>query len=140
MILLIHILFVGIWVGCVLTEALFERALLHKGRDKEKILADLHWKVDLFIEIPAFIIVAISGIFLIQSNFIQPIIIAKIIAGLIAILINIFCVKLVYDRKIAASHEDWQKFEKLDKIQHKAGALVLFFQLLAIGLGLSVFS
>lgn len=140
MILFIHILFVGIWVGCVLTEALFERALLHKGRDKELILANLHWKVDIFIEVPAFLIVALSGAMLLQSTNFAPLILAKISAGMVAILINIFCVKLVYDRKIAANKEDWQKFEALDKIQHKAGALVLLFQLIAISCGLMVFA
>ena len=34
----LHLALVGLWLGCVLTEALFERALLGKGRDKELIL------------------------------------------------------------------------------------------------------
>ena len=59
--LLIHLLFVGIWLGCVLTEALFERALLGKGREQELILTALHKKVDFLIEIPAFCIVFLTG-------------------------------------------------------------------------------
>jgi len=53
----LHLALVGLWLGCVLTEALFERALLGKGRDKELILSALHKSVDVFIEIPAFTLV-----------------------------------------------------------------------------------
>lgn len=60
-VLLVHILLVGIWLGCVLTEALFERALLGKGREQEWILTRLHKRVDVWIEIPAFVGVLVSG-------------------------------------------------------------------------------
>jgi hypothetical protein len=49
----LHLLFVGLWLGSVLTEALFERALLGQGRPAELILTRLHIRVDLAIEIPA---------------------------------------------------------------------------------------
>lgn len=52
MILAVHIVSVGTWLGCVLTEALFEHALLGTGRANELILAKLHKEVDLFVEIP----------------------------------------------------------------------------------------
>lgn len=57
----IHHCAVGVWLGCVITEALFERALLAKGREQELILVELHKRVDLIVEIPAFMIVLISG-------------------------------------------------------------------------------
>ena len=37
----LHLTFIGLWLGCVLTEALFERALVGQGRDKELLLASL---------------------------------------------------------------------------------------------------
>ena len=40
--LILHLALVGLWLGCVLTEALFERALLGKGRDNELILTALN--------------------------------------------------------------------------------------------------
>ena len=57
----LHLALVGLWLGCVLTEALFERALLGKGRDKKLILTALHKRVDMFIEIPAFTLVVVTG-------------------------------------------------------------------------------
>ncbi len=45
----LHISFAGIWLGCVLTETLFERALLGKGKEQDLILVELHKKVDLFV-------------------------------------------------------------------------------------------
>lgn len=39
-VLLIHVVFIGIWLGCVLTEALFER--LGQGPEQERILVGLH--------------------------------------------------------------------------------------------------
>ena len=44
-----HLLSVGLWLGCVLTEALFERALLGQGPQAELTLAKLHWRVDQWI-------------------------------------------------------------------------------------------
>lgn len=139
MIIFAHLIFVGVWLGCVLTEALFERALLHQGRDKEKILSKLHVKVDLFIEIPSFLIVGATGAYLaIETNF-DAFLIAKIIFGSLAILLNIYCVYLVFERDKAASSEDWSRFEKLDHIQHKVGAGVLALIILAIISGIAGF-
>ena len=67
MILAVHILAVGAWLGCVLTEALFERALLGTSRENELILANLHKRVDLIVEIPAFSIAVLTGFVLIQE-------------------------------------------------------------------------
>ncbi len=139
MVFIFHLIFIGIWVGCVLTEALFERALLGKGRDKEIILCALHKKVDIFIEVPAFIIVAITGAILSSSTNFTPLILTKITFGILAILVNIYCVFLVFKRADSAKAENWINFEKLDHLQHKAGALVLMFQVFAIICGAMVF-
>ena len=57
----LHILFVGAWIGTVLVEALFERALLGQGRAQELALARLHWQVDKLVELPLLIAVVASG-------------------------------------------------------------------------------
>lgn len=61
-ILIIHLLCAGLWLGCVLTEVLFERALLGQGRDAERTLAALRWRVDVWVEMPAFVAVALLGV------------------------------------------------------------------------------
>jgi hypothetical protein len=137
-VLLVHLVFVGVWLGCVLTEALFERALLGQGREQERILVGLHKRVDLWIEIPAFAGVLISGGLLLSQATWNATLQAKIVLGLVAIAANIYCVGLVFRRAKAADSGDWSRFEALDHLQHKWGAVVLVAILLALGLGASL--
>lgn len=133
--LVVHLLLVGIWLGCVLTEALFERALLGKGRAHELILVGLHKRVDLLVELPALLGVLATGIVLLFSAGASPILQTKIAFGLLAILANLYCVWLVFRRARAATRGDWSQFEVLDHLQHKWGAVVLVGILVALGLG-----
>lgn len=134
--LILHLSFVGIWLGCVLTEALFERAFLGSGRENEKILASLHKRVDLFVEIPAFIGVLVTGFMMFNSEALTTLLIVKIILGLIAIIANVYCVHLVFQRVTFAEKEMWQEFGEADHIQHKVGAIVLLGIIAALGVGL----
>jgi hypothetical protein len=52
----IRLFFSGICLGCVMTEALFEHALLGEGREKELILITPHKQVDLIVAIPSFVV------------------------------------------------------------------------------------
>jgi len=137
-VLLIHLVLVGVWLGCVLTEALFERALLGQGREQERILVGLHKRVDVWIEIPAFAGVLISGAVLLSNVTWTPTLQVKILCGLLAIAANIYCVGLVFRRAKAADLGDWARFEALDHLQHKWGAVVLVGILLALGLGVNL--
>ncbi|MBI1889461.1 MAG: hypothetical protein HYS18_02315 [Burkholderiales bacterium] len=136
----LHLVFAGLWLGCVLTEALFERALLGTGRDKELILAKLHKKVDIFIEIPAFLLVLITGGFMLHSAPHSMALLAKIGFGGLALVANVYCVCLVFKRVRYASDGHWKAFEIADHLQHKIGALVLIGILGAFGLGLYLYA
>jgi uncharacterized membrane protein len=131
----IHIAFVGIWLGCVLTEALFERALLGQGRAQELILVSLHKRVDLFVEIPAFLVVLVTGALMLVNAAPSALLHAKIAFGFIAIAANAYCVWLVFRRAKAAQSGQWQVFSHLDHLQHKIGAIVLLGILSALGIG-----
>jgi uncharacterized membrane protein len=136
----LHLTFVGLWLGCVLTEAIFERALLGRGRDKELILSALHKKVDIFIEIPAFVLVLITGAMLLAGAHKTPVLHAKLGFALLAVATNVYCVYLVFKRHRLAAEGDWPAFEAVDHRQHKMGAVVLVGILVALGLGLYAFS
>ncbi len=138
--LLIHLLFVGIWLGCVLTEALFERALLGKGREQELILTALHKKVDFIVEIPAFCIVFVTGVMLFGKSQPDTALYLKIGFALIALLANLYCVWLVLRRHAYAQAGNWDAFARCDHWQHKIGALVLLGILGALGVGLHRFA
>ncbi|MGE0486776.1 MAG: hypothetical protein AB7Q81_21665 [Gammaproteobacteria bacterium] len=131
-----HVAFVGIWLGCILTEAIFERALLGKGRDKETILAALHKKVDVVVEIPAFVVVLVTGALLLKDLPDSTTLNIKIGFGLIAILANAYCVYIVFRRAKCAEKEDWEGFGRLDHMQHKVGGVVLLGVLVALGMGI----
>lgn len=135
----IHISFVGIWLGCVLTEALFERALLGKGRDQELTLVALHKRVDLVVEIPAFTVVFLTGALMYPFASLSGLIHAKITLGLLAVAANAYCVWLVFRRASAAQVGNWEEFARLDHKQHKYGALVLLAIVAALGVGAYVY-
>lgn len=136
MLLLLHLLFIGLWLGCVLTEALFERALLGKGRPYEALLAQLHKQVDVWVEIPAFIAVVVTGSLLLLQAPPSQWLHLKVALGLLAVLANTVCVGLVFVRAKAANVDDWHLFARLDHLQHKLGAVVLLALLGALGIGL----
>ena len=138
MLLILHILFIGIWLGCVLTEALFERALLGQGRAQELLLADLHKRVDVWIEIPAFAAVVVTGGTLLTHAAPSAWLNLKVALGLLAVLTNGVCVGLVFSRAKAAHMGNWEHFDRLDHVQHKLGAVVLLALLGALGVGLTL--
>jgi hypothetical protein len=119
---------------------LFERALLGKGREQELILAALHKRVDVFVEIPAFLAVVITGGFMIPNAPQSPALIAKIGFGLLAVVANVYCVWLVFRRLSYALAGDWAGFGRIDNLQHKFGAIVLSGILASLGIGLSLLS
>lgn len=140
MLLPIHLACVGIWLGCVLTETLFERALLGKGREQELILVDLHKRVDLLVEIPAFTIVLLTGILLLPDAGKNGLLLLKIIFGIIAIVTNIYCVMLVFHRARAAHAGQWGAFTHLDHRQHIYGAIVLLAIIASLSTGSYTFA
>ncbi len=136
----IHIAFVGVWLGCVITEALFERALLGKGREQELSLVALHKRVDLVVEIPAFVVVLITGLMMYPVSSITGLIHAKIAFGLVAIAVNAYCVWLVFKRATAATTDNWDEFTRLDHKQHKYGAIVLIAIIVALCIGIYAYA
>ena len=107
LLLSLHLIFIGLWLGCVFTEALFERALLGQGRDKELLLTALHKRVDLFIEVPAFTLVLLTGGALLATAPQTALLHVKIAFASLAIIINIYCVYLVFKRDRLAQSNDW---------------------------------
>lgn len=134
--LIVHLLSAGLWLGCVLTEALFERALLGRGRPQELILAELHKRVDTVVEVPAFLLVLGTGAAMLVSDGGGVLLQAKIGLGLVAILANVYCVWLVFRRAAAAKRGEWEAFLRIDHKQHLYGTVVLAGILLTAATGI----
>ncbi|MDP3653203.1 MAG: hypothetical protein Q8R67_16120 [Rhodoferax sp.] len=137
-ILICHLLSVGLWLGCVLTEALFERALLGQGPQAELTLAALHWRVDRWVEIPAFTAVVGTGLALWPGSAASDLLVWKVAGAGVAVAANLWCVGLVVKRLAQARRGDWIAFAATDHLQHKVGAVVLLGILLAGGLGILI--
>ncbi len=134
---LLHVLFAGLWLGCVLTEALFERALFSKDREQALKLARLHVRVDQFVELPAMLGVLITGAVRIEAPALTPWLIAMIVCGVVALMANAFCIGIVFRRAAAADAGEMERFERLDHLQHKIGTVVLLGLLGALATGLA---
>ncbi|HMN82391.1 MAG TPA: hypothetical protein PKA20_21055 [Burkholderiaceae bacterium] len=137
--LVLHLCAAGAWIGCVLTEVAFERLLAADGAARRPLLANLHARVDVLVETPAMLIVAATGASLLARTSATPMLLAKIICGLLALAANVWCVAVVMARRRAAAASDGQRYEALDRLQHRLGALVVLglAGALAIGLGLA---
>lgn len=132
----LHIAAAGLWLGCVLTEALFERALLGEGPSHELTLARLHRRVDQVVEIPAFVAVLVTGGWMFAHAPASALLAVKVGLGLLAVAANVWCVGLVFRRATAAEQGDWEAFAWLDRRQHRYGAVVLLAVVGALVLGL----
>jgi hypothetical protein len=134
-----HLVFGAIWLGCILTEAVFERVLLAGDRSSQRALADLHVRVDLLVELPALLLVLGTGSMMAIESFPETTWFRTMLAcGAGAVGLNLFCIWLVIERRSAAAVQAWSRFARLDHLQHKAGAGVLLLVLaafLAGGLG-----
>jgi len=136
--LTLHLLFAGLWLGCVLTEALFERALLAGGERNMLMLAQLHKRVDLLVEVPAFLGVLVTGAVMAVGRELPGVLQTKIAIGLLAIVANLWCVVLVFRRLTAAGGGDAAEFSRIDRRQHQWGAVVLLALLVAAALGIAL--
>lgn len=131
---LTHLLALGIWLGCILTEAAFEHTL---PRDEmfERAVARLHVLVDVWIETPAFIVVLVSGVLMLADAPRDVAFGIKVALGLAAVAINVWCVWLVFRRRALFMRGERAAALAVDNLQHKAGGVLLavIFAALAIG-------
>ena len=122
-VLVLHILAVGLWLGCLATEIFFEK-LMERDESARVFVSQLHDRVDRFVEGPAFVVTGVTGFILAQDTVWTPALIAKVGFGIAAILLNVWCVKIVVDRAAAAQEGRWPDWARIDRLQHKVGGLV----------------
>jgi hypothetical protein len=127
-----HLLAVGLWLGCILVEVLFEKHLA--GVETSRLpLAELHRLVDLYIETPAFVVVLGTGVIMLLHGVVYTVPIGvMILSGMLAVAANTYCVLLVLARRRHAVNGDTVRYDLVDRRQHQWGALVL----LAVGVAL----
>ncbi len=93
-----HLMVLGIWLGIVTTEVLFE----FSGSDPDSLraAARFHYTVDMFGELPILAAVVVTGVMLaMRVEVMTPLLHAKIGMGLVAIASNLLCAFWVVQRR-----------------------------------------
>ena len=139
LLLFLHLLCAAAWLGCILVEVVYERSI-DTSLAMRRFVSQLHWRTDLSIEGPALLGVSITGGALLSMAPASPLLSVKIAFGGLAVLSNLICILLVKKRLDAACASEQQRYERLDHLQHKVGALVLIGVLVALVLGGYLFS
>ena len=132
----LHILFAGVWIGCVLTETVFEKSLVSEQFKERSRLARLHLWVDTMIEIPALIGTAITGALFVRSVPLDLLLSIKLVSASLTLIANLLCFVFVVARDRAAVVASWGRFEQHDHRQHQFGKVVFIGVLLTALLGL----
>lgn len=100
-----HIAAVAFWFGLVGAEFVIERSRT-ESQSHGFAVARNHYYIDLFFEMPTFIIVLVTGTILLVETTVTNLLMVKVGAGLIAVISNFICLYPVIKRKLAADKED----------------------------------
>ena len=93
-----HLIVLGMWLGVVITEVLFEFAA--SDGESLRVAARFHYKVDKFGELPILFAVLVTGTLLaIRAWPLTPLHFIKIAASLVAVGSNLVCTLWVFQRR-----------------------------------------
>lgn len=132
--LTLHLLAIGIWLGVVGAEFVIEFDGM-KSREARLRAAQLHYLTDIWIEVPAFTIVLLTGVLMLTPEHLSGLFLIKIIFGLAAILFNLVCVIAVMRRKKYAVLNQIEAMDKNETLM-KIGGLVIPTFLIALGISI----
>jgi len=131
-VLKLHIFAIAFWLGVLGVEFIIER-----GRAINEVhryaVAQQHFKIDMFFEMPAFMVALITGLILIDPSQSSLLYWTKVGLGLIAVTGNVFCLVPITLRKFAAD-KDCRKdvlrhsrtVDRISAVAVPAGLLALF--------------
>lgn len=105
LLLQLHLFAVAFWLGVVTVEYLIEHGRA-QSRSQGFTVARLHHRIDLFFEMPAFTVVLVTGLLLIEPERFDGLYALKVIAGGIAVLGNVLCLVPVLKRRTSAEKDD----------------------------------
>lgn len=132
--LTLHLLALGIWIGVVGAEFAIE---FHGMKDQESLAtaAELHYKTDIWIEIPAFSTVLVTGLLMLNEDHLGGLFLLKIVFALLAIIFNTVCVYAVFKRRKSLRSGDADGMRAAEGAMKLGGAIIPTF-LAAFSLGL----
>lgn len=136
LLLVTHLIALGIWLGVVGAEFAIE---FDGMKNDESLIraSKMHYLTDLWVEIPAFTIVLLTGLLMLDDSHLSGAFLYKIIFGLLAIFFNLICVYAVFKRRKFALSADIAGMKSTDTAM-KIGGLIIPAFLLAFALGFYV--
>lgn len=134
--LLLHLLGLGVWIGVVGAEFAIEFFGM-KDEGSLRTAAELHYKTDLWVEVPAFTIVLLTGILMLPGAELSALFLTKLAFALLAIFFNCVCVYAVFKRRVSLRSGDTEGLATAGRAMKLGGAIVPTF-LVAFALGLSL--
>lgn len=134
LLLTLHLLAIGIWIGVVGAEFAIE---FDGMKDDESYIkaAKLHYTTDIWVEIPAFTVVLLTGLLMLNETHLEGLFLYKIIFGLLAIVFNLVCVVAVFKRKKFAVNNNIEGMQSTERIMKRGGLIIPTF-LIAFALGI----
>ena len=120
LLLFIHLLAIGVWTGCVLTEVVCEIGQKN-ALFKDNYIASLHWNIDKFVELPAILVALITGVLMLDTAPNDAVISFKVIAGLAAVCLNSLASFLVFKRYKCFLANDEEGFFKYNLWHDRVG-------------------
>ena len=126
MLLTLHLLALGIWIGVVGAEFAIE---FDGMKDDESHIraSKLHYTTDIWVEIPAFMTVLITGLLMLREDHLSGPFLYKVIFGLLAVAFNIVCVYAVFKRHKYAMSGDIEGMKSVDPVMKLGGAIIPTF-------------
>ena len=135
LLLQLHLFAVAFWLGVVAVEYLLERTRA-QSRNQGFTVARLHSQIDLFFEMPAFSVVLVTGLLLIEPTRFDGIYALKVVAGGIAVLGNALCLVPVLKRRTAAEKNDLSNVIRQSRLIDIISLLAIPAGLVALACGI----
>lgn len=133
--LVLHLLFVGLWLGCAAAETVLE--LLSRGAPSlRNAVAMAHPRIDLFVELPAAAAVLVTGALMLDFERMSGVYLLKVVSGALAIFGSAAVVIPVVRRKRFAATKREEQAQKESRLILLAVMLNFPFAAVALVAGL----
>jgi hypothetical protein len=134
LLLQLHLFAVAFWLGVVAVEYLIEQGRA-QSRSQGFTVARLHRKIDLLFEMPAFSVVLVTGLLLIEPARFDGLYALKVVAGGIAVLGNLLCLVPVLQRRAAVEKDDLSEVIRQSRQIDRISLLAIPAGLVALACG-----
>lgn len=132
---LFHVGILCFWLGTLTVVVLLERQRPNSKQDTLNA-AQLHYKIDVYLAVPAFVLLLMSGMMMLEPSQLAGWYLVKVICGVMAIGINAWCVLPVIQRKNAADVGNFGDVIRYSEMIDKALPMSLPFGAVSFAIGL----